>query len=261
LLKASREIPDTNDGRSLMAELSARGNQMAVLKGKVAAFRDEVESLIAFHEAWRPMVADAALRQRMGDSYATHTFEVIRVALRREVMMGLTRLWDNNRWAVSLKNIGNCLRDKRVVEALVMESVDNWGRRPSEDDSPAPPEPDIGKVNPEREWIKKSLAGTLRPRIDRALAIIDKYQDGGSGFATRKHLEGLRDKWLAHREVKSTVPATLDRTDEEIEAYYQDMLALVEALTHAVDKAAYNPSQTADVRKTYARYFWNGAPY
>jgi hypothetical protein len=238
--------------------MAVNENQVAILKGKVAAFRDEVESLIAFHEAWRPMVADAALRQRMGNSYATHTFEIIRIALRREVMMGLTRLWDNNRWAVSLKNIGNCLRDKRVVEALVMESVNNWGRLSSDDAPPSLAEPNIGTIKPEREWIKGSMAGTLQPQIDRALAIIDKYQDGGSGFATRKHLEGLRDKWLAHREVKSGVPAALDRTDEEIEAYYQDMLALVEALTHAVDKAAYDPSETADVRKTYARYFWNG---
>ena len=79
----------------------ARGKSTAMLdleklKQKIEVFRDEVEYLIMFYEAWRPMLYDQSLLERMGTSRASQTFNVIRTALRREVVLGLTKLWDNH---------------------------------------------------------------------------------------------------------------------------------------------------------------------
>jgi hypothetical protein len=52
------------------------------LRKRVTAFFQEVDILIGVHEAWRPMVESEDLHKQMGRSFATHTFEFIRLALR-----------------------------------------------------------------------------------------------------------------------------------------------------------------------------------
>jgi hypothetical protein len=49
---------------------------------------------VTFHEVWKPAAYNEDLRERMGVSYATNAFYVVRTAVRREMLLALTRLWD-----------------------------------------------------------------------------------------------------------------------------------------------------------------------
>lgn len=62
------------------------------LRAKLAAAVDEFGTAMACHEVWKPAAYDKELLQRMGKSFATNTFLVIRQVLRRETLLALMRL-------------------------------------------------------------------------------------------------------------------------------------------------------------------------
>ena len=97
------------------------------LREKVRAAQAEFDMAVAFHEVWKPTAYDAKLHARMGTSYATKAFLVIQVALRREALMALMRLWDNDDRAVGMKRINDALRAGDVFDALVKERATNIG--------------------------------------------------------------------------------------------------------------------------------------
>ncbi|PQP04566.1 hypothetical protein C5615_38930 [Burkholderia cepacia] len=96
-------------------------------KVAVEAARDEALLAVQFHETWRPTVADTNLLKRMGNSFATHSFHIIRIALRREVLLALMRLWDKDSRTVKLTAIAELLRDKALFDALVRQRAENLG--------------------------------------------------------------------------------------------------------------------------------------
>jgi hypothetical protein len=68
------------------------------LKNLVDTARQEIELAVMFHETWRPAAYDTGLHDRIGTSYAAHAFQIIRMSLRRELLLALTRLWDGDRF-------------------------------------------------------------------------------------------------------------------------------------------------------------------
>ena len=74
--------------------------RITALRAKVTAAHEEFDMAVTFHEAWKPAAYDSDLHVRMGASYASHTFLTVRTALRREMLLALMRLWDNDsRWS------------------------------------------------------------------------------------------------------------------------------------------------------------------
>ncbi|MPW23092.1 hypothetical protein GCT13_41570 [Paraburkholderia sp. CNPSo 3157] len=59
------------------------------LKTLVDTARQEIELAVMFHETWKPTAFDTELHERMGESYATHSFQIIRLSLRRELLLAL----------------------------------------------------------------------------------------------------------------------------------------------------------------------------
>jgi hypothetical protein len=212
------------------------------LRAKVRAAHEEFDQAMACHEAWKPAAYDEALHQRIGRSYAANTFLVVRQTLRREMLLALTRLWDNDSRAVGMKSIANALRDGRVLDALAAECEEHWR-----------------SLHSETEFVRKQ-SGDLRQRATEAIAIIGSYAEGGPRYATLEKLITLRNKHLAHRQVKPE-PAEVvgpDATDEEIELFYQDMSQLIHLLRLAVEDTHYNPEETAKIRRRHAALFWAG---
>jgi hypothetical protein len=66
------------------------------------------------------MVFDEPLRERMGVSFATNSFGFIRVALRREVILGICRLWETTKGTCRLVEIARSLKDPGFVYALAV---------------------------------------------------------------------------------------------------------------------------------------------
>jgi hypothetical protein len=174
----------------------------------------------------------------MGDSFATQTFLVVRLALRREMLLALMRLWDKDVRNVGMElSIANVLRDQSVIHALAVDRVACRGTAGWEDE----------------------MRHDLSQSASEAIALVEKYSDTGSHYATLQNLRRLRNHRLAHRPAKEVAVATgLDPTDEEIESFYQDNSKLVRLLLGLVAGVAYDPNDTAEIARFYAKLFWAG---
>ena len=231
------------------------------LKEKVRAAVDEFDQAIAYHEAWKPAAYDTSLHGRMGTSFATNTFWVIRQALRREMLMSLIRLWDEGQKerAISLPNIANILDDCRIMNVLAAKCEAQWGTQPVSGP--------VGETEDVRAAVQRSEAAfgqerskKLRQQATCAIALIRRYEKGGAKHETLKYLHQLRNQHLAHRQRKpdSLGSASSDSTDEAIEAFYQDMAKVIHRLCAVVENSDYQPTDSAENHSKFAALFWAG---
>lgn len=227
----SNKMRDNNESLSLM---DITDPKIVSLRKSVEAARQEFDMAVMFHESWKPAAYDESLHQRMGNSYATHTFNIVRIALRREMMLALMRLWDARRDTLRLEHIARTLRDPVVIDALATDRA---------------PFPEA------KDQMMKDLAG----RASEAIALIEKYSKGGSSYSIRHKLQSLRHERLAHRDMAADAATGPSATDEEIETFYRDNSEIVRLLLGAVNAMAYNPAESADVFRHYATHFWGGA--
>lgn len=217
--------------------------EIVALRAKVRAAQEELDFALRCHEAWKPAAYDKELHERIGHSLAAHTFVLVRVALRREMLLALLRLWDTDKRSVNMHGIANSLRDKRIIDALAGE----------------PATPGI-QTSPTSNQIKRAVGETLRQQATAAIEIIGKYEKGGSGYASFTRLWALRNERLAHRQIGPTPidDSVQDTVDEEIEILYQDASQLITLLSHVVERTGYAPQDFADVYAAYTAYFWAG---
>lgn len=225
------------------------------IRSMVETARQEIELAIMFHETWRPTAYDADLHSRIGTSYATHTFQIIRLSLRRELLLALTRLWDTNTQAVRMSLIADRLRDKKFFKALVQYRARRLG---------------LSSVS-----VPDRMRGELTSRRDQILDLIGRYSAGGVTFHVLNKLKTLRHQHLAHRQLPDG-PAAVSgsdtqaqksvegesavwATDDEIEAFYQDNLEIICLLLSLVNGMAYDLSEAANVYKHHAKFFWASA--
>ncbi len=207
------------------------------LRGAVQAAFDQATQAIMFHETWRPAAKDVELHARMGTSYATHSFQIARWALRRELILALMRIWDHNSSSLSMRRVGTFLKDADFFVVLVEERAQGLG---------CSDEYQIGLVRK-----------ILEEERSLALPLIEKYLPGGQGFHTFKNLRILRDQRLAHHKINGAA-SLVDPTDDGIEQFYRDTLDLVSHLLHVVNGVACDVGESASMFAFYAQYFWAG---
>ena len=104
----------------------------------------------------------------MGDSFASHTFLVVRVALRREMLLALMRLWDKDSRAVRMKAIADILRDPSLINALAAGRAARSGMTGAED----------------------LMRREVTEGASKVIALVDKYSERGSHYTV---LESLLD--------------------------------------------------------------------
>lgn len=207
--------------------------KLTKMQEKVSAARQEFDLAVAFHEIWKPMAYDQVLHGRLGVSYATQAFRVIRTALRRELILALIRLWDKDGRAIGIECIAKALGKKEVIDALTLARVD----RNSENFD--------------------AMRNDLVKKAEEAILLVDKYMICGEGRALYTKLRDLRNERLAHRQVVTKVKATgATATDKEIEEFYQDNSKLIHILLSIFNAMAYDPEDTAKVFGFYASHFW-----
>lgn len=225
------------------------------LKKLVDTARQEIELAVMFHETWRPAAYDTSLHDRIGTSYAAHAFQIIRLSLRRELLLALTRLWDNDRRAVGMIKIAGRLQDPQFFEALVQFRAQNRGLR--------------SRFNPD------PMRDALTPKRDLIVSLINKYSENGSAYDVLNKLKILRNERLAHRQLPSAplgevrgqasgrsavlADGPIWATDFEIEAFYQDNLEIVRLLLSLVQGIAFDLSEATKVYKHHAKFFWASA--
>jgi hypothetical protein len=237
--------------------------QVAALRRIVQAAHEEMYQAISYHEAWRPMAYDKALHERMGTSYATNTFEIVRLALRREMLLALMRMWDRDDRAVGMGAVLRALSDPAIVDALVAEVEEHWLnaqpqllRHPEDTAEEAAESARLYKEHRTRE--AKEWSGKTLDTILAARELILKYEPGGSGHETLKALRQLRNQHLAHRQVEPSAPTADKRSEADIEEFFQDMLELSRLLRLGVEHTDYRPEETASIQRRHAELFWRG---
>jgi hypothetical protein len=219
-----------------MAIMAIDDPKIESLRTMASGVQEEFDLAINFHEVWRPAAYDDALHQRLRGSFAANAFFVVRVALRREMLLALMRIWDTNHAAISLERVANITRDKRVVRTLAVERAARFGSG---------------------SYYEDAMYEDLSKQAVTLCEVVDKYAEGGACRSVWERLRELRDERLAHRSKKEVgFAASADTTDEEIEALYQDTLAAVKELMSLALATAIDPQDNADVCRHHAGYFW-----
>jgi len=158
-------------------------------------------------------------------------------SLLRQVNAALMRLWDKNSKTLRMKeSIADVLRDQSVVNFLASDRAVRIGMADEED----------------------QMRSDLSRRAREAIALVEKYCEGGSQYSILVKLRRLRHERLAHRHIEAAVVTGLDPTDEEIESFYQDNSKLVALLLSLVAGIAYDANDTAEIYGFYAKFFWAG---
>jgi hypothetical protein len=94
--------------------------------------------------------------------------KVVRLALRREMVLALMRLWDNPQHTLRLEQIARTLSDPKVIDALAFDRA----------------------TFPEaKDGMKQDLARLA----GEAIALIEKYSKGNPGYGVRRELKRIRD--------------------------------------------------------------------
>jgi len=83
------------------------------LRARVKAAVQDYDAVVQFHESWRIAAHDKALHERVSHSFAGQTFLIVRGALRREMLLGLSRLWDHRTEAIKIVSIADDLENRR----------------------------------------------------------------------------------------------------------------------------------------------------
>jgi hypothetical protein len=152
--------------------------KIVALQEKVSAAQEEFDMAVAFHEVWKPTAYDQNLHSRLGNSYATQAFLIIRTALRREMLLALMRLWDKNKQSIGMQSVWVTLREKEVMEAFVQDRAKSFGL--------------LDVIGHLREDLGK--------KVTEALLLISKYMEGGTHHALFEKLLTMRHERLAHRQ-------------------------------------------------------------
>ncbi|HDR8919212.1 TPA: hypothetical protein QDA96_002035 [Burkholderia vietnamiensis] len=212
------------------------------------AIEQEIALAIMFHETWKPSAYDKELHERMGNSYATQSFNIVRTALRREMLMALARLWEHGAKSISIPTIGRTLSSPEFFGEFCAYRAS----RLRANTISLTPEIDfsVHHDNAVKCTLEKS-----RAELD---ALIAKYERGGSHYEVIKRLMTLRNGSLAHRQKQPKKAAGADSTDDEIEEFYQDNLEIVRLIIHIVLARAFDLTEAAGVYRTYAGFFWSG---
>ncbi|WP_035468664.1 AbiU2 domain-containing protein [Trinickia symbiotica] len=215
-------------------------NDLPVLKDRVHAAQEELDMAVLFHTSWKPAAYDEDLRERMGNSYATHTFNIVRMALRREMLMALMRIWDYTDDSVRIGSVIDGIRSRDVIDALVAERLSGLSKQ----------------SNMTFLGFGAQMRDAIQSGASKAIELFEQYCPGGSRRAVLENLRRVRHERLAHRQVTPSKPNGPAATDEQIEAFYQDTTALVGKLLSVVLGVAYNFAETANVYSRPAALFW-----
>jgi AbiU2 len=211
-------------------------SEIARLKEMVTAAKEEFDMAVTYHEVWKPAAYDKDLHSRMGQSYASQAFLVMRMALRRETVLALMRLWDRNKQAVRMSLIVHTIRKSAVIDALAAERAErfNW------------------------PGVVEQMRAALQAKAVKVIELTNKYSEGGSHDSVLEDLLRLRDERLAHRQIEPSTVEGANNFDEAIEEFYQDNAKIIQELLSLANATAYDPLDTAEVYQHYAANFWAG---
>ena len=214
-------------------------DELNKMEDRIAVAQDEIVMAVMFHETWKPTAYDEDLHNRMGNSFATHSFHIVRASLRREMLLALMRLWDNDSRAIPMTAIAKKLNDSEFFDALVT-------KRAADSD-------------PAFNGLVEIMRRDMEQQRNDVVTLVQKYAKGGNRSSFFNKLKEQRDQFLAHRQVIPTSCTGYDTIDQEIESFYNDNLKLVRLLISLVLATAFDLAGAEEQYRQYANFFWANA--
>ena len=210
-------------------------DRAAKLRAMVKAARHEADQAVTYREAWRPMAHDAQLHERLGKSFASQTFLVIRLALWRETLAALMRIWDRKSDAIHLSWMIAQLQDEKLISELR--------------------EKQFASLSPE---IAEAMLEDIISKAAKVKAVFDEY-DTGAKRRDHTFLQQVRHEQLAHARTKSKLTeAPANWCDQRTEDFYKATMFIVGQLLSLVEATYYDLADTAEVYGHHAKLFWAG---
>jgi hypothetical protein len=206
------------------------------LRDAVASINLNFTMAVAFHETWKPAAFDADLHQRMGRSYASQSFLVIKAALRREMLLALMRIWDA-KTSSGLRHIFAVLESPDVWNEIVNDRVCKFGLA----------------------GVELGIATDLDKKRKAALQIFQRYSKGGDRHAALRSHARLRNIELAHTQARPADATPIELVDHETNELFEDTAEIAHSLLSIVAGTAIDYADVNGVYAHYARYFWASA--
>jgi len=238
-LAMGAEMVDLTDMHVASALIDRKSNdkEVAHLRAAVAAAFDELLMVLAFYQAWLPAATDQKLMERLGESRAAQAFEVIRLALQREVVLGLMRLWDKNPDAVKIMSMRELLRGKDFIRRLIADRS--------------------ARLNMRSTHVSERLAEKLVPQYKDLVRAINEYMPGRPKHDIYKRMRDIRDQRLAHRQVEGEAGGLPGVLKHEIDTMMKDTVHIVHTLADTVGGVWFDPEQAGAMYRDNAQLFWN----
>jgi len=89
--------------------------KISALKASVQTAKEDLTAALAFYEAWKPVASDEQLLAKLKQSPVATTILTIRLALKREMLLALDRLWQN------MERASRSIKSRDVLSALTKE--------------------------------------------------------------------------------------------------------------------------------------------
>jgi len=204
---------------------------------RLEQLQQEFDVAIATFESWRPAAYDADLRARMGVSFATNTFNVVRGALWRETVLALGRIWDRAGRSVDLGAFRAQLQQPGFMDALMAYRAKR---------SAAP-------------YIDAMIREQLSGKAEQVVTAIAHFERGGEGASLMDRLRKARNA-LAHRALEAVPAEGPKLEDAELVELFERTAKILGDLWSLIRATAYDPMEAAGVWAHYARHFWAAAP-
>ncbi len=228
------------------------------LRRMVYVARHEADHAVAYREAWRPMAHDSDLHLRMGQSFASNTFLTIRLALWREMLASLMRVWDGRDDSINLAwMIAETQKEDVRVKLFDENRQRATDRSPRSSVGAGADSEGVTRLFMSVQ-IRSGMLETVRTTAAQAAALFQDYRSG-VGEADLQFLKRVRHEQLAHRQNTALTTSPADWGDDRIEQFFTHTIKIVSLLLSVVEAVAYDLNETADVYSGHARLFWASA--
>ncbi len=221
---------------SVRPDEPAQDEEVEIVRRAVSAAEDELVTALRFYEAWLPAATDVALMDRLGSSYATQTFEVIRFSLQRELLLAIMRFWDKDPRAIRLTDIREKLRNKDFVSRLLDDRTLRLAMR--------------------SKGVRDRLEEDLVPKFAEIVRRIGRYLQGGDLHENLEKMRAVRHERLAHRQVVESASGTPSLTKAVIEKIFFDTIEIVQLLMSAINGKTFAAKDAGSIFRHNAKYFW-----
>ena len=208
-------------------------DQAANLRAMVKAARREANDAVMYREAWRPMAHDSQLHARLGKSFASQTFLIIRYGLWREMLSALMRIWDRESDAIHLSLMINQIQNESLIREL-------WKER----------------LTTRSTDIAEEMLADLRSKAVATKIAFDNYNKGGKR-QDYTFLRDFRHQQLAHAQTKRELTkAPADWCDQRTEDFYETTIFIVRQLLTIVESADHDLAGLAEEYGHSSKLFW-----